>query len=62
VVGHQEKSPSQHAIGNTSRVPNPDDAAVAKPTEATKLIEQACDDGWFQSGRKKLHRTGCVVS
>jgi hypothetical protein len=58
VVGHQKESASQRSLGDTSRVPNPDDATVAKITKATELIEQACDGRWFQANGKELHCTG----
>jgi len=43
------------------RCPNPDDATVVEFTETTELIKQAADGRCFQSSRKELHGTGCMV-
>jgi hypothetical protein len=61
LVGYQKESASQWAFGDTSGVPNPDDATVVEFTETTELIKQAADGRCFQSSRKELHGTGCMV-
>jgi hypothetical protein len=61
LVGNQKESASQGAFADASSVPNPYDAAVVELTQATELIKQAGDGRCFQSSRKELHSTGCVV-
>ena len=61
LVGYQEESASQRALGDASGVPNPDDPSVVEFAQSTKLIEQAGDGRRCQSSRKELHRAGCMV-